>query len=93
MLGVPRPQPPPPPETNGVEEKFNIADVYPQEDASDMDLSDYSGSERCRRESDDEDDEEEGESRYRMRSAREPPAKRRKPGVYEEYMTDDDYDD
>lgn len=93
MLGVPRPQapPPPPPETNG-SEKFNILDVYRREDGSDMDLSDYSESERYRHESG-EDDEEEGESRYRMRSSRQPPAKRRKSDLYEEYVTDDDYED
>ena len=57
-----------------------------------MDLSDYSESERYRHESG-EDDEEEGESRYRMRSSRQPPAKRRKSDLYEEYVTDDDYED
>ena len=89
MLGVPRPQPPPPPptETNSAE-KFNISDVYPQEDESDMEPS---GSERHRHGSD-EDDEGEGESRYRMRSSRQPPAKRRKSDLYEEYESDDDYD-
>jgi non-canonical poly(A) RNA polymerase PAPD5/7 len=88
MLGVPRPQPPPPPpETNNVE-KFNISDVYPKEEESDMELSE---SERHRYESD-EDEEEEGESRYRMRSSRQPPAKRRKSDLYEEYVTDDDYE-
>jgi len=91
MLGVPRPQPPPRPEANGVE-KFNISDIYPQEDGSDMNLSDHSGSERYRHESD-EDDQDEGESRYRMRSSRPPPAKRRKPEPYQEYVTDDGYDD
>jgi hypothetical protein len=85
MLGVPRPQPPPQPETNGPE-KFDISDIYPQEDASDMELSDYS-------ESGSEGDEDEGESRYRMQSSRHPPAKRRKSDLYEEYVTDDDYDD
>ena len=87
MLGIPRPQPPPPPpsETNGVE-KFNISDIYPQEDTSDMDLSDCSEPERYKHVS----DEEEGESRYRMRSSRQPPTKRRKTELYEEYVTDDD---
>jgi len=94
MLGVPRPQPPEPqlpshPETNGVE-KFDVSEVYPQEDGSDVALSDYSEPGRHRRESnyDDED-----ESRYRMRSSRPPPAKRRKSEPYQEYVTDDDYDD
>lgn len=92
MLGVPRPQPSPPPpsETNGVE-KFNVSDIYPQDGASDMEQSDSSESERHRHESDE--DEEEDESRYRMRSSRQPPAKRRKSNLYEEYLTDDDYDD
>ena len=88
MLGVPRPHPPPQPKTNDVE-KFDISDIYPQEDDPDAELSDHSGPERYRRESD-EDDEEDGESRYRMRSSRLPPAKRRKLEVYEEYPTDDD---
>jgi hypothetical protein len=90
MLGVPRPQPPPPPpsETNG---KFNISDIYPQDGSSDVDLSDSSELEKYRHESDE--DEEEGESRYRMRSSRQPPAKRRKVDLYEEYVTDDDHDD
>ena len=91
MLGVPRPQPPPQQETNDVE-KFDILDVYPQEDGSYVELSGHSGSGRYKHESD-EDDEDEGESRYRMRSSRLPPAKRHKPEVFEEYSTDDDYDD
>jgi len=89
MLGVPRPQPPPEPKANGAEE-FDVSNVYPQEDGSDMELSDRSESGRYRHESDE--DEEEGESRYRMRSSRPPPAKRRKPEPYHEYTTDDDYD-
>ena len=91
MLGVPRPQPPSQRETNGVE-KFDISEVYPQEDGSDMDLSDYSEPGRYRHESD-EYDEDEGESRYRMRSSRQPPAKRRRSELYQEYVTDDDYED
>lgn len=87
MLGVPRPQPPPQPGTNDVE-KFDLSDVYPQEDGSDVALSDHSESGRYEDESDEDD-----ESRYRMRSSRPPPAKRRKDEVYEEYPTDDDYDD
>jgi len=92
MLGVPRPQPsqpqlPPRPETNSVK-KFDVSEIYPQEDGSDMALSDYSEPGRYRRERDDED-----ESRYRMRSSRPPPAKRRKSEAYQEYVTDDDYDD
>ena len=91
-LGVPRPQPSPPPSLETTEvEKFNVSDIYPQGDASDMDLSDCSESERYKHESDE--DEEEGESRYRMQSSREPPTKRRKTELYEEYVTDDDYDD
>lgn len=89
MLGVPRPQPPPQPKTNDVE-KFDISGVYPQEDGSDMELSEYSESGRRDHESDE--DEDEGESRYRMGSSRPPPAKRRKAEPYEEYTTDDDYD-
>ena len=91
MLGVPRPQPPPlsPSETNGVE-KFNISDIYPQDGASDRNQSGSSESERYRHESDE--DEEEDESRYRMRSSRQPPTKRHKSDLYEEYVTDDDYD-
>lgn len=91
MVGIPLPQPPPQPETNGIEEKFNMSDVYPQEDGSDIDLSDRSESEKYRHKSDQES--EEGESRYRMRSSRQPPAKRRRSDMYKEYMTDDDYDD
>jgi len=91
MLGVPRPQPPPQPKANDVE-KFEISDVYPQDDGSDMELSDYSGSGRYKHESD-EDDGDEGESRYRMGSSRPPPAKRRKAEPYGEYTTDEDYDD
>lgn len=86
MLDVPRPQPSPS-ETKGVE-KFDISGLYPQEDASDIELSDYSAPERYRHESDS--DEEEGESRYRMQSSRQPPAKRRKTELYEEYVTDDE---
>ena len=89
MLGVPRPQPPPQQNTN--DEKLNISDLYPREDGSDMELSDYSESGRYNQESD-EDDESEGESRYRMGSSRPPPAKRRKAEPYEEYTTDEDYD-
>ena len=91
MLGVPRSQPPPQihppsrPETIGIE-KFDISEVYPREDGSDVALSDYSEPGGYRREKD-EDDEDEYESRYRM-----PPAKRRKSGPYLEYVTDDEYD-
>jgi len=88
MLGVPRPQPPPETKETGAEE-FDISNVYPQEDGSDMELSSHSESGKYRRES----DEEEGESRYRMRSSRPPPTKRRKSEPYQEYTTDDDYDD
>ena len=96
MLGIPRPQPSQPqpsshPETNGAE-KFDVSEVYPQEDGSDMALSDYSEPGRYRRESNSNDEDEE-ESRYRMRSSRPPPAKRRKSEPYQEYLTDDDYDD
>lgn len=92
MLGVPRPQTPqqpqtPQPETNGVA-KFDVSEVYPQEDGPGMDLADYSGSEGYRHESDENGQDE--ESRYRMRSSRPPPAKRRKPEPYHEYVTDDD---
>jgi len=90
MLGVPRPQPPPQPKTNDVE-KFDISGVYPQEDGSDMELSDYSESGRYKHESD-EDDEDEDESRYRMGSSKPRPAKRRKAEPFEEYTTDEDYD-
>lgn len=89
MLGVSRPQPPPPP-PNGVE-KFDVSDIYPQEGVSDMDLSDSSEPEKYGGQSDE--DEEEDESRYRMRSSRHRPTKRRKTDLYEEYETDDDYDD
>ena len=93
MLGVPRPQTPqqpqpPQPETNGVA-KFDVSEVYPQGDGPGMDLADYSGSEGYRHESD-ENGQDEDESRYRMRSSRPPPAKRRKPEPYHEYVTDDD---
>jgi len=97
MLGVPRPQPPeltrPPSrlETNGTE-KFDISEIYPQEDGSDMGLPDYSESEGYRHERN-EDDGDEYESRYRMQSSRPPPAKRRKSEPYREYVTDDEYDD
>lgn len=90
MLGVPRPQPPPQPKTNDVE-KFDVSGIYPQEDGSDMELSDYSESGRYKLESD-EDEEDEGGSRYRMRSSKPPPAKRHKAEPYEEYTTDEDYD-
>jgi hypothetical protein len=85
MVGVPRPQPPSQPNANGVD-KFDISDIYPQGDGSDVGPSDHSGS------GSDGEDDNEGESRYRMRSSRPPPAKRRKPDVYEAYMTDDDYE-
>lgn len=89
MLGIPRPQPPSHPEKNRVE-KFDVSEVYPQEDGSDMALSDYSEPGRYRDESSDDDEEE---SRYRMRSSRPPPAKRRKAEPYQEYVTDDEYDE
>lgn len=87
MVGVPRPQKPQPPpspqpEINGAEKRFDISSVYPQEDGSDMEQSDHSEP------SDDED--EEGESRYRMGSSRQPPAKRRKSSIYQEYLTDEE---
>jgi len=96
MLGVPRPQPPQPqppsqPETYGAE-KFDISGVYPQEDGSDMDLSDYSEPGRYRHESD-EYEEDEDESRYRMRSSKPPPAKRRRSELYQAYLTDNDFGD
>lgn len=87
MLGLPRPQPAAQPKMNDVE-KFDISDIYPQEDGSDMELSDHSESGRYGQESDGDDD----ESRYRMRSSRPTPAKRRKVEQYEEYTTDEDYD-
>lgn len=55
-----------------------------------MELSDDSETEIRRQEIDE--DEEEGESRYRMRSSRQPPTKRRKTELYEEYVTDNDDD-
>ena len=90
MLGVPQPQPPPHLETNDVE-RFDVSEVYPQGDGSDEVLSDDSEPGRGKRES--SDDEDEDESRYRMRSSKPPPAKRRKSEPYQEYTTDDDYDD
>lgn len=90
MLGVSQPQPPPHLEANDVE-KFDISEVYPQGDGSDAALSDDSEAGRYKRESSDGEDED--ESRYRMRSSKPPPAKRRKPEPYQEYITDDDYDD